>query len=289
MKKTDAMKSVALLSLTFLAFLVAAPAFAAKGTTTKPVISAFKAAPNVVLAGQRTTLSWSVSGATSLSITPNVGVVFKTSKNVTPATTTLYTLTAVNNAGTSTATALVSVQFATSSATSTPTGEIFIQAYTTSYSVWDNTPAGSTAIAYPVLHSAAGGVGTYTDPITIAVGHSIINGKDILDYPPGTRFYIPNVRRYFIVEDSCGDGTNPQNGPCHIGYPAGTMTWLDMWIDGSSGSATSVSSCASFLTDTNGVAHLAVENPISNYVVVSGPIFANGSCSAQFGNTAVTI
>jgi hypothetical protein len=104
----------------------------------------------------------------------------------------------------------------------TATGEVFIQAYTTGYDYWDNTPAGSAIISDPILHKRAGGTGTYADPITLAVGHSIIGGKDILDYPAGTKFYIPNLRRYFIVEDTCGDGPSPQTEECHIGFPAGT-------------------------------------------------------------------
>lgn len=167
-------------------------------------------------------------------------------------------------------------------------GEVRIQAYTTSYTYWDNTPPGSADISNPIIHTKAGGTGTYTDPITLAVGHSIINGKDILDYPAGAKFYIPNVRRYFIVEDTCGDGNTPQNGPCHKGYPSGTTTWVDMWIDGSTGTSSSANTCAENLTDTNGVAHLIIQNPASNYVVVSGPVFQNGACSQQYGNTVVT-
>ena len=167
--------------------------------------------------------------------------------------------------------------------------EVFIKAYTTAYTYWDNTPPGSADISHPILHSKAGGTGTYANPITLAVGHSIISGKDILDYPAGTKFYIPNVRRYFIVEDTCGDGGSPQNGPCHTGYPLGTTTWVDMWIDGQSGSSSAANSCAENLTDGNGVAHTIIKNPASNYVVVSGPVFQNGSCSAQYGNTAVKI
>ena len=167
--------------------------------------------------------------------------------------------------------------------------EIRIQAYTTAYTYWDNTPPGSATISNPILHSLAGGTGTYADPITLAVGHSIINGKDILDYPAGTRFYIPNVRRYFIVEDTCGDGAAPQNGPCHKGFPAGTSAWVDMWIDGASGSASTADACASDLTDSNGIAHLIIENPASNYAVVPGPIIQSGICTKQYGNTPVMI
>ena len=163
-------------------------------------------------------------------------------------------------------------------------GEEMITAYTTAYTYWDNTPPGSADISNPVLHQKAGGTGTYADPITIAVGHSIENGKDILDYPAGTRFYIPNVRRYFIVEDTCGDGDTPQNGPCHSGYPKGTTAWVDIWIDGASGSGSTADACAQTVTDTNGEAHLIIRNPVQNYAVVSGPIIQHGTCTKLFGD-----
>ncbi len=358
---------VPIVSLAFLSLTIAVPAFAKNppAPTTKPAIASFYADPQSVKSGSGTTLRWSVTGATSLSIDQGVGAVSKSSKFVTPKISTVYTLTATNAAGSTTATTSVivivptvpptctlsalptsitmgsssvltftstnatssimdqgvgtiplsgtksvspattttytatftgaggsikcSTKVTVTSASTTPPGEIRKQAYTTSYSYWDNTPVGSAAIAYPVLHQTAGGTGTYTDPITIAVGYSIINGQNILDYPVGTKFYIPNVRRYFIVEDLCGDSATPQNGPCHTGYPAGTSTWVDMWIDGQSGTATAVHACAAFLTDTNGTAHLLIQNPASNYVVVSGAIFQNGTCTQQYGNVPVTL
>lgn len=168
-----------------------------------------------------------------------------------------------------------------------PTTGVDITAYTTGYGWPDNTPPGG-AISNPVLHQTAGGTGTYSDPITLAVGHSITNGVDTLDYPAGTIFYIPNVRRYFIVEDTCGDGPTPQNGPCNTGYPAGTTAWVDMWVGGQGASTSAVLNCESFLTDTNGVAHLIIENPASDYVVVAGSLFQNGQCTQEYGNTPVT-
>ena len=129
---------------------------------------------------------------------------------------------------------LVAVMFVSS----VSANEIRLRAYTTSYTWYDNTPPGSSAIAYsksdgfPTLHTEAGGSGTYVDPITIAVGHVITKGESKPDFPPGTIFYIPNVRRYFVVEDVCGDGQKPQNGPCHKldseARAAGATVWLDM-------------------------------------------------------------
>ena len=64
-----------------------------------PSITSFTATPATISAGASTALSWNVSGATSLSISPGVGVVTGSSAIVSPAATTTYTLTAVNSGG----------------------------------------------------------------------------------------------------------------------------------------------------------------------------------------------
>ncbi|MGO4120686.1 hypothetical protein [Arthrobacter sp. YAF16] len=157
--------------------------------------------------------------------------------------------------------------------------------YTTAYTWYDNTPVGSATISHPILHSTAGGTGTYNDPITIAVGHSTATGKDVLDFPAGTRIYLPDVRRYFIVEDSCGDGDDPQGGPCHQGTNVeGTNStiWIDMWIGGQSMSADGADNCASRVTNVR----TAVFNPASNYAVAPGTgVIHDGKCDAGYGNT----
>jgi hypothetical protein len=158
-------------------------------------------------------------------------------------------------------------------------GETRFVAYTTGYSYWDNTPAGSAEISNPVIHQTAGGTGTFADPVTLAVGHSIINGKDILDYPQGTKFYVPNLRKYFIVEDTCGDGSTPQNGPCHSGYQG--HVWLDLYVDGAQATRSQSDQCMNAITDL----HTVIENPASNYAVVAGDLSAN--CN-QYGETVVT-
>lgn len=165
--------------------------------------------------------------------------------------------------------------------------QIVTTTYTTAYTWYDNTPAGSAAISHPVLHKTAGGTGTYEDPITIAVGHSLATGEDVLDFPAGTRIYLPDVRRYFIVEDTCGDGRDPENGPCHQGANAhGTNStiWIDMWIGGQSASADAANACARKVTNVK----TAVFNPASNYVVAPGAgVIHDGTCDAGYGNTLV--
>jgi hypothetical protein len=172
-------------------------------------------------------------------------------------------------------------------------------AYTTAYTYFDNTPPGSADIsypssAYPTLHEKAGGTGTWQDPITLAVGHVITTGTSTVDTPdfaPGTRFYLPNVRRYFIVEDTCGDGPTPQDMPCHKLTPDVASTsaqiWVDLWIDGAGGTKEAVNDCASALTDGMGQTHLLIENPRPDYAVSTGTLFANGACSQQFGDTTL--
>ena len=82
-----------------------------------PVITSFQAAPATITSGQSSTLSWTVTGATSLSINQNVGTVSGTSKVVSPTATTIYTLTATGPGGTATATTGVAVGAATTNYT----------------------------------------------------------------------------------------------------------------------------------------------------------------------------
>jgi hypothetical protein len=76
----------------------------------EPRIVFFSASPASITRAQSSTLSWSVTGATALSIDNGVGDVANvTSFTVSPTTTTIYTLTATNSAGAVTATAQVTV------------------------------------------------------------------------------------------------------------------------------------------------------------------------------------
>jgi hypothetical protein len=83
-----------------------------------PIILIFTASPASIGAGDSSLLSWSVSGATSLSISPGVGTVTGSSTTVTPAATTQYTLVAANAHGSTSAQTTVTVASAPPSSAS---------------------------------------------------------------------------------------------------------------------------------------------------------------------------
>ena len=77
--------------------------------TPKPIINAFSATPSSLTAAGQVTLIWDVSNATSLSVDSGVGAVTGTSKVVSVASSTAFTLTATNANGSSTSTVTVTV------------------------------------------------------------------------------------------------------------------------------------------------------------------------------------
>lgn len=148
--------------------------------------------------------------------------------------------------------------------------EMSMQVYLTGYSFWDNTPPGSAEIARPVVHRGAGGTGTFADPVTLAVGHSISGARHSMDFPAGTRFYIERLRKYAIVEDLCGDGNRPQNGPCHIGRNG--MPWIDIYVGGQHSGPGPSQTCMYRITGVQRV----IVNPRPGRPVEAGELTASG-------------
>ncbi|MFA5399841.1 MAG: hypothetical protein WC169_09075 [Dehalococcoidia bacterium] len=132
----------------------------------KPAISSFSSNPGTITAGQSATLSWNVTGATSVSISPAVGNVSSSgSKTVTPTETTSYTITAVNDAGSSTTTAKVTVN---------PSGPPTIASFTASPA--SITSGGSSTLSWTVSGATSvtinQGVGTVSTSGTRSVSPS---------------------------------------------------------------------------------------------------------------------
>jgi len=89
---------------------LSASATATTITAIPPSITSFAPSPSSIFAGQPTTLTWSTQNTTSLSIDHSVGIVTSAlSATVRPTTTTIYTLTGSNGAGTTTAQTTVTV------------------------------------------------------------------------------------------------------------------------------------------------------------------------------------
>ena len=122
--------------------------------------------------------------------------------------------------------------------------------YVTLYGALDNDPPGSAAIAYPVIHSQAGGVGTFSNPVTFATNRS--------ELAPGTKVYYAYLKKYFIMEDDCAQCDSDWNsGKRHI----------DLWAGNSPNSA--IIACEDKLTRSGSV----IVNPASNLAVSTTPIF----------------
>jgi hypothetical protein len=134
-----------------------------------PSITSFTATPASVTAGQSSTLNWVVTGAPTLSINAGVGAVTGTSVVVTPATTTLYTLTATNPFGS--VTAAVTVTF-------TPAGPPTITSFTA-------TPASITGAQTSTLSWVVTGSPTLT--ISPVVGP--VTGTSVIVRPLATTAY----------------------------------------------------------------------------------------------------
>ncbi|WP_043723921.1 discoidin domain-containing protein [Kutzneria sp. 744] len=147
------------------------------------------------------------------------------------------------------------------------------QTFLTFYGWWDNTPPGGD-ISYPQIHDTAGGVGSFDDPITFATD----NGE----YKAGTKVWVPRVRKYFIMEDSCEECSADWNGKGPNGGPK--LHHIDLWLGGKGGNAMDAIDCEDALThynsDNTPTLEPVVVNPPSNEDYDATPVFdiKTGAC-----------
>jgi hypothetical protein len=128
---------------------------------------------------------------------------------------------------------------------------------TTCYGWYDNSPPGAD-IAYPQIHSEAGGVGTYGNPVTFATDSS--------ELAPGTIVYVSHFQRYFIMEDDCVQ--------CDSDWGSGKRH-IDLWCGGNPPSSESDAiNCEDNLSD-GGTS--VIVNPPSNESVSIVPMFTSSS------------
>lgn len=143
----------------------------------------------------------------------------------------------------------------------TPTGRsgsivagarVTINAELTGYSYWDNNPPGSAEICCGVLHTTAGGRGTFADPVTVATPTG--------ETAPGTRLYIPRIKRYAIVEDSGATGMD--------------LHHFDIYVDGAGHPEGASERCMDEITGQASV----MLNPPPGYPVTAGPLTGSSGC-----------
>ncbi len=147
------------------------------------------------------------------------------------------------------------------------------QTFLTFYGWYDNTPPGGD-IAYPQIHDTAGGKGTFADPITFATSTAELS--------PGTKVWVPRVKKYFIMEDSCQECSADWNGHGPNGGPK--LRHYDLWLGGKGGNAFDAINCEDALThynaDNTPTLEPVVVNPGANEPYDSTPIFntRTGEC-----------
>ena len=123
-----------------------------------PTINYFNASPSSIAPGDIATLEWDVSGATDVTIDPEIGsVALAGSAQVLPTTTMTYTLTASNAAGNITGSVTVTVASAPPTPTPTPTPTAY--AYT-------NTNTNTNTYAY---------ANTYADTYTLGTCYYLLH------------------------------------------------------------------------------------------------------------------
>lgn len=128
----------------------------------------------------------------------------------------------------------------------------------TFYGYPDNDPVGD-AIAYPQIHTVAGGTGTYDDPRTVA----IVTDKNGGHWSPGTRMYVPQLSQYLIVEDECASCVPDQ---------------IDVWMDSTEANADKVLQCEKTWTPKEAV-EVEIDPPPGRPVIPT-PFFdtSTGQC-----------
>jgi hypothetical protein len=135
--------------------------------------------------------------------------------------------------------------------------------YCTSYGWLDNSPPGA-AIAYPQIHSTAGGVGTYANPVTFATDEN--------ELKPGTIVYVAYLKKYFIMEDDCTE--------CDSDWASGKRH-IDLWAGGNGSSGTALLNCEDNLTETAPV----IVSPANNLTVDTTPLFNSSTKQCYIGGS----
>ena len=189
-----------LLAVMFIASCTGGP-ITITGPNQLPVINSFNASPATISAGETSTLNWTVTGATTVSIDQGIGNVALTGpRAVAPSVTTIYTLTASSSAGSVTATTQVIVSGAAPSPGGLPVINSFI-ASPSSISL-----GGSSTLSWSVLNATS---------LTIDNGVGVVGSS-------GSSIVLPAVTTTFTLTASNAAGSNTATALVIVsGVPSG--------------------------------------------------------------------
>lgn len=153
-----------------------------------------------------------------------------------------------------------------------------IEAYTTYYGWYTNTPPGCTTAYSGCAH----GTGSYRNPIIFA--------SDKHEFPVGTILYDPTLKKYFVMGDECGEcvadweGRGPDGGP--------NLYHVDLWMGGQNGNESDLTHCEDAMTQraSGGAPPLTlfIVDPPATMPITSEPLFdtATDHCFGGATNSA---
>jgi hypothetical protein len=168
------LKRFIFLSLSLLLLILIPGCITVPPVGTPPVIMEFSSNPSIINSGGTSTLLWNVTGATSVSIDQGIGQVnVAGTRVVSPTTSTVYTISATNSAGTVTRSAVTTVYSAspppTTSTSFAVTGIIANTEpsnYTGCFTLYANITANGPGTASYIWESTDGGGYSYTWNVT---------------------------------------------------------------------------------------------------------------------------
>jgi hypothetical protein len=138
-----------------------------------------------------------------------------------------------------------------------------------------NTIAFPKSDGWKVPHEiATEGKGTFDDPSTFATAAKDSGSPS--EFPPGTKIYVPEVRKYFVMEDQCAE--------CGTEWFSRKSYHVDLWMGPSFGSNNGkLMACEDKLTlgsTYHGTGKIIV-NPPANLPVDTNALFTNNTCTAH--------
>lgn len=209
-----------------------------------PIINSFLANPTTITEGENSTLSWSVTDATSVTIDQSIGgVALISTTTVSPTTTTTYTLVATNAAGSVTATTTVTVNpvattYGSIDIKSNPTGaKVYLDGVDTGsvtpyiithletgihtikldkyhYKIQEDTNVSVNADETTYLNWSL----TYAAPQTITLQPGPVEGKDA-----GVETFSPDANWEILYYFGIGNSTAPNTVRAYIQFDLSTI------------------------------------------------------------------